>query len=333
MLLALFAGTLLVVTTACSSAPESAEKGAPITLKVGSQPTISSGNLYVAMAKGYFADEGITIEIVEGMSTDAQTLVATKQLDAYFGSLAASYFNGVANGLDVTLAGEIGQIAEDKRPNIELLVRKDGPIKTVADLRGKKISIPSGPDSSTGWMVDLLLRQAGLSLNDVEVLKLGPSDGVAALLNDSVAATISYYPLLVSLLEKGDIVALDGMSEAYSNSANAFSIGPSLTIDNRDAGVRFLRALYRAVDDLKGDYLQDPEISKIISDATQIPIETVRKSPSPAYHKNLPLNAKSLNALQDFFRSRGVLKYPTNLSIEELSDQALMDEAAKSLTH
>jgi sulfonate transport system substrate-binding protein len=59
-----------------------------------------------------------------------------------------------------------------------LLVQKDSPIRSVADLRGKKIALNKG--SNVHYFLIKLLQANGLTLNDVDVQYLTPSDGRAA---------------------------------------------------------------------------------------------------------------------------------------------------------
>jgi sulfonate transport system substrate-binding protein len=60
-----------------------------------------------------------------------------------------------------------------------ILVPKDSPIKTVADLKGKKIGLNKG--SNVHYLLVRALDKAGLKYTDVELVFLPPADGRAAL--------------------------------------------------------------------------------------------------------------------------------------------------------
>jgi sulfonate transport system substrate-binding protein len=65
-------------------------------------------------------------------------------------------------------------------------VRKDSPLKTLADLKGKKIAATKGTDP---YLFTLrALRTAGLSRDDVEIVNLQHPDGRTALVNGQVDA-------------------------------------------------------------------------------------------------------------------------------------------------
>src|ERR1700733_1275254 len=67
-----------------------------------------------------------------------------------------------------------------------LLVRKDSPIKTLADLKGKKIAATKGTDP---FLFTLrALHTAGLNRDDVELVNLQHPDGRTALANGQVDA-------------------------------------------------------------------------------------------------------------------------------------------------
>ncbi|WP_460123234.1 aliphatic sulfonate ABC transporter substrate-binding protein [Pseudomonas sp. S2_C03] len=67
-----------------------------------------------------------------------------------------------------------------------LVVRKDSPYKTVADLKGKKIAATKGTDPYLFTLRSL--QQAGLSKNDVELVHLQHPDGRTALEKGDVDA-------------------------------------------------------------------------------------------------------------------------------------------------
>ncbi|MBP5976224.1 aliphatic sulfonate ABC transporter substrate-binding protein [Brasilonema sp. CT11] len=59
-----------------------------------------------------------------------------------------------------------------------ILVPKDSPIKTVADLKGKKVTFAKG--SNTNYLVVKALEKAGLQYSDIKVASLQPADARAA---------------------------------------------------------------------------------------------------------------------------------------------------------
>ncbi|PLZ04328.1 ABC transporter substrate-binding protein [Burkholderia sp. WAC0059] len=77
-----------------------------------------------------------------------------------------------------------------------LVVRKDSPLKTLADLKGKKIAATSGTDP---YLFTLrALQTIGLTQDDVEIVNLQHPDGRTALLNGQVDAWAGLDPLMAA---------------------------------------------------------------------------------------------------------------------------------------
>ncbi len=73
-----------------------------------------------------------------------------------------------------------------------ILVKKDSPIHSLADLKGKRIAFTKG--SSAHTVLLLALEKAGLSYSDITPVYLSPPDGGAAFANDSVDAWAVWDP-------------------------------------------------------------------------------------------------------------------------------------------
>lgn len=73
-----------------------------------------------------------------------------------------------------------------------LLVQKNSPIKTVADLKGKKIAFNKGSD--VHWLVVALLKKAGLTYTDIQPVYLAPADARAAFEKGAVDAWAIWDP-------------------------------------------------------------------------------------------------------------------------------------------
>ena len=77
-----------------------------------------------------------------------------------------------------------------------ILVSKDSPIRTVADLKGKKIAFNKGSD--VHWLVVKALADAGLKYSDVQPAYLAPADARAAFQNGAIDAWAIWDPFFVA---------------------------------------------------------------------------------------------------------------------------------------
>ncbi|WP_171132605.1 MULTISPECIES: ABC transporter substrate-binding protein [unclassified Ruegeria] len=123
------------------------------------------GPIIVAQENGYFADEGLEVEIVPPADPSAPPrLVAAGQAD-----LAVSYqpqlHLQIHEGLPLKRVGTL--VAT---PLNCLLVLEDGPIKSLADLRGKKIGFSvAGVEEA---ILTTLLSQHDIGLDEIELINV-----------------------------------------------------------------------------------------------------------------------------------------------------------------
>jgi sulfonate transport system substrate-binding protein len=73
-----------------------------------------------------------------------------------------------------------------------ILVPKDSPLKSVADLKGKKVALNKG--SNVHYLLVRALEKAGLKYTDIEPVFLAPSDALAAFSRGSVDAWVIWDP-------------------------------------------------------------------------------------------------------------------------------------------
>ena len=87
-------------------------------------------------------------------------------------------------------------------------------IKTMTDLKGKKVGVPEG--TSGDMLLRLALEKAGMSLSDIQVVKMDPSTVVAAFASKQIDGAGLWYPL-VGIIKKQvpDLVELAGDEDFY----------------------------------------------------------------------------------------------------------------------
>lgn len=82
---------------------------------------------------------------------------------------------------------------EPAAPQAEaILVTKDSPIKSVAELKGKKVALNKG--SNVHYLLVKQLEKHGLKLSDIEPIYLAPADGRAAFESKRVDAWVIWDP-------------------------------------------------------------------------------------------------------------------------------------------
>jgi sulfonate transport system substrate-binding protein len=96
-----------------------------------------------------------------------------------------------------------------------IIVPKDSPIKTVAELKGKKVTLNKG--SNVHFLLVKLLEKAGIKYNDIDTIFLTPADARAAFERGSVDAWVIWEPFLAAAQRQtGARILADG-NGAVSN--------------------------------------------------------------------------------------------------------------------
>jgi ABC-type nitrate/sulfonate/bicarbonate transport system substrate-binding protein len=188
---------VLAATLACAlvTSAQAAEK-----LRVGKAvpEAFSFVPLDIGMKKGFFAKNGIEVESI-AFQGDArmQQAAAADSIDILLGSGPALAF--------VVKGSPIKGVAAMAGPPLLLaiVVRPDGP-KTVADLKGKKISV-STAGSLTYWLVSETSRRQGWGPNGIDIKPMGAMPGqIAALKRGDIDGAIMDIGNAFDLEKKGE---------------------------------------------------------------------------------------------------------------------------------
>jgi ABC-type nitrate/sulfonate/bicarbonate transport system substrate-binding protein len=133
-----------------------------------------------------FAIPGHAVEIITFETpTDGKNAVVTQSVDfGMFGSAAAIL--GAAAGEPVTV------IASSGNRGMAVIARKDQPIASIKDLKGRKVAILPGSTQEVFLMVRL--RMEGLSIKDITPVRVPFGEMHAALVRGDVDAYIGAEP-------------------------------------------------------------------------------------------------------------------------------------------
>ncbi|MEM2447105.1 MAG: ABC transporter substrate-binding protein [Candidatus Bathyarchaeia archaeon] len=172
---------LLLILLSCTKPTPSPQK---VTIAMGYIPNVQFAPFYVAIEKGYFRQEGIELEFNYGWEADIVKLVGTGELDF-----------AIASGEQVLLARSQGlpivYVAGwyHRFPVVVVSLEEKG-IKSLQDLRGKKVGIPALFGASyVGWRA--LLKAEGFKEEDFNLQEIGYTQ-VESLTKGLVDAAICY---------------------------------------------------------------------------------------------------------------------------------------------
>jgi putative hydroxymethylpyrimidine transport system substrate-binding protein len=123
------------------------------------------GPLVVAKELGYFKDAGLDVELIAPADpNDPPKLVAAGKADVAIGYQPQLHMQ-VAEGLPLVRFGTLVST-----PLNSLVALKDGPVASLADLKGKKVGYSVGGFEDV--LLGAMLESEGMNLNDVELVNV-----------------------------------------------------------------------------------------------------------------------------------------------------------------
>ncbi len=316
-------------TQAASSAPVPSDKLA--TVEIG-QTTVnlSYAPLYVALDKGYFRDAGIQADFQ--IVGNTSVLLANGQLDVDLGFPDAAFFNEVNRGLDNKIVATTCVIPANGVP-AGVMVRKDlfdsGKVKTLADLKGRKVALNGGKGGVPAYVTEVQLRDVGLTLKDLDVVNLSLPDSVAALRNGSIDATSLPSPFKEEVVRQGTAVLLAAPKPGIGPTVAKF--GSKFIRERPEVARQVMVALLRGARDLQGPAAKSDQNVAILSKYIKLSTDTIKASDWFDYDPNLTPNTETILDEQRVFMAEGQLTYSVPLPAERLIDASFDTDAAQKL--
>lgn len=174
---------LIVISTIFFAASAGAQQKLTVLLDWHVNP--DHGPLFVALERGYYKAAGLDVDLIAPSDpNDPPRLVAAKQ-----GDIAISYQPQLhiqaSKGLPLVRIGTV--VAT---PLTTLVVLRDGPIKSIADLKGKRIGYSVGGFEEA--LLTAMLGKHGLTLKDVTLINVNFSLS-PSLMAGQVEAVIGAY--------------------------------------------------------------------------------------------------------------------------------------------
>ncbi len=298
-------------------------------IRLGYVPVLIYAPLFVAQERGYFAEEGLDVQLtpLQGGS-DSVVQLAAGNFDAAVGGAGAGLFNAAARGVKFTIVAPMHSEKPLVTTPLVISAKRANEIKSVADLKGKKVAINATGAATEYWLAQAL-KQAGLTFDDIQLTSVAFRDVAAALDNGSLDASMLGEPLATINKQKGLVSVL---SDDFINgfTATYLYMGAPLLNDKPEAARGFMRAYLRATRDLQGNYMNN-EFAQIIEKYTQVPAVVTKEAALPQYDPNGTIPVNDLNTLQAYFLQRGELEYQQPLDMQPFINQQLANEVAKEL--
>jgi len=282
-------------------------------VKAGDVTSLTTAPLYLAIEKGYMRDQGIdlTLERFAGAGK-MNAAFAAGQLDVGTGTANAGLFNALAQGFDVRIVADKGQLRAPASPN-KLLARKDladsGQVKSPKDFKGRKIaSLVKG--NVQDYQIAKLLEHDGIAFKDVDMVYLGSPQTLQAFASKAIDGAAMIEPWATKAVADGlAVIVADATSvpevRQFQNAVILYA--GKFIRERRPVAQRFMNAYVKGIEYLtKNGWKDDGAVDAIVKH-TGVEKDLVKRATPPYMAPDGRPHVESLVRFQDWVFEQGMV--------------------------
>lgn len=209
--------------------------------------------------------------------------------------------------------------------SIAILVPKDSPIQTVADLKGRNVVISSARGSISQYLLIRALANAGVKETDVNIGFVMPTDALPAFNAGKIEAWATFGVYQAFAEEQGARVLLSG--EGINTGLTFITASDEVLTDpvRRQAVNDVLKRLAKALDWARNNTDQYAEVFARVND---IPLPVSRRLQSWGIEALEPVEDRDVDALQqvdDLFVEKKI--FPHAVKVAELVERQAFEKS------
>ncbi|QDP41866.1 ABC transporter substrate-binding protein [Radiobacillus deserti] len=304
----------------------------PETVVIAEDGSASGAGFYIAKEKGYFEEYGINVKFVTfGNSDEMLPAVAAGEVDVAGGISSASFFNSIAQGIDVRMIADKGHNIKGKS-YFSFVIRKDlqDEIQSYEDFKGKKVAV-STRNAVDDYIFQKMIEHAGLTRDDVEfVLMSDFGNMMSSMGNKTVDAALQIEPLITQGTEQDIHVRFGDATDFAPKAQIAMVLGsPKFMDERREVAKRFMAAYLRGVRDYNDAFVKEKgnkdEIIDIMTKYTAVKDPKVwKKVGVTGLNPNGDMFVDNIKEQYEFYKENGAIR--GDLDIDQVVDLSLVEE-------
>ncbi len=297
-------------------------------------PIMKFATLYVAAERGLFAKYGLDVQI-ERVKSGTEIIAFLTQGTTDVGGIAvvASTWNAWNQGMELQIIAP-GALEPAENSPTKFLVRKalmeSGEVEDVADLKGHIVAMAGGPGSGGEYLASKGLERGGLTVVDVEMVRIGNADMPTAFENGSIDAGLLGSPYADQVLSAGHAVAI--AEDLTPGVMTVAFVGSSKFISERpEAAKRFSLALMEAARMMQGkEYLSAENVAAYLAHVNTT--EDALKNGVPlVYDPEQNISVEGLGDIERVHRQNGRVEYTDAIDLSKVVNSSFVEWAGAQL--
>lgn len=276
------AAALAVMMTACGGSDNGGGSAAGSAEGAGAPAIFATQDLSdtctVSKAGGYFEELMAEGTSVENFTSGRDINNALKADSADFGGAfgICPVVTGLTSGVDY----KVIYIATRIQGTEGLVVREDAGIKSVKDLKGKKVGCTLASSGHYGLLC--ALEDEGMSADDIEIIDMQPDAINSAWQRGDIDVAYTWNPTLINLKNSGGKVLLtvEDLAKKGHSTYNFYVVRSSYAEENPEQVVAFLKAVQKGAVLFRDD--QDTAL-QMAADRLELDVDVVKEQMSDIY--------------------------------------------------
>jgi ABC-type nitrate/sulfonate/bicarbonate transport system substrate-binding protein len=307
----------------------------PVKVTVGLKQATSDAGVLIGVAKGYFEELGIQIEMTQfATGQDMINALSAGQLDVGCTVTASGLMNAMLRGIPIKVVADKGYNVPDQG-FYRLILRKEiaDTVKTFEDLRGKTLAIV-GTASLDEIALDRVLAAGNLTMDDInlQVIRSFP-DIIAAMSNGSIDGGMVIEPFVAQAIDKDIADPWKDPKEYDPYAQTAFLVYGMSIMEKPEIAKRFIVAYVQALRDYNDAFFHNEDKDIIVDILTKYSTVTDKelydKMFPPGLNPNGYVRMKGIELDLEWYKSRDLLK--GDLTAEDVVDNSYVDYAVELL--
>lgn len=232
--------------------------GSDNTVKIGYLPSDHDAALFVADAQGLYAENNITVELVQfNNGGDLMTAMASGEVDVGYVGIAP-VLSSVAKGVPVKV------ISAAQTEGSGIVVTNESGIKSAADLEGKSIATP-GEASIQYVLLSYYLKENGLSVDDLNISAMKVPSMNDALKTKQIDGIITFQPYVSIAANDSGNVVLEDSAEILPNHPCCVVVASDDFINNHENETRTILAIHENATNFINENIKNNTTDKVVS--------------------------------------------------------------------